>query len=75
MSFKLDLGKMKYVKSDNKTTTLRHPAGHTVSIAHGALSPKNQEALKALAKTAATPLQADESKHQDKMAKGGKIDA
>lgn len=50
MSFKLDLGKMKHVKSDDKSTTLRHPLGHTVTLYHNVLSKENQNALKALSK-------------------------
>ncbi len=77
MSFKLDLGKMKYLKSDGKSTTLQHPLGHTVTLAHSVLSPKNQDALKALATAAQTPLQADEQKHQYgkviQKAKGGRV--
>lgn len=48
MSIKLDLGKMKHLKSDDKSTTLRHPAGHTVTIFHNVLSPENQSIIKAL---------------------------
>lgn len=78
MSFKLELNKMKHIKSDAKTTTLQHPAGHTVTIVHAVLSQPNQAALKALSgisKNAETNLQADERKHQEhsKMANGGSV--
>ncbi len=77
MSLKLDIGKLKYVKSDAKTTTLQHPAGHTVTLAHNVLSKDNQAALKALSKasqSSQTPLQADEAKHQsNKLADGGEV--
>ena len=50
MSIKLDIGKMKHVSSDDKSTTLKHPKGHTVTIYHNVLSKDNQDALKALSK-------------------------
>lgn len=36
----LELSGFKKVASDKNTTTLKHPAGHTIKIAHNALSPK-----------------------------------
>jgi len=76
MGFNLDIGKMKFLKSDEHSTTLQHPKGHTVTIAHNVLSPKNREALQALSKVATdarTPEQASEyGKVIHKMAKGGK---
>src|SRR5271166_985854 len=76
MGFNLDIGKMKFLKSDDHSTTLQHPKGHTVTIAHNVLSPKNREALQALSKVATdarTPDQASEyGKVIHKMAKGGK---
>lgn len=50
MGVKLDLSKMKYLNSDDKSTTLQHPAGHTITLHHNVLSPNNQTALKALSK-------------------------
>lgn len=47
---KLDLSKMKHVKSDDKTTTLQHPAGHMITLAHKALSPEARIQVQALAK-------------------------
>lgn len=44
----LDLKQFQHVKSDDKTTTLRHKDGHELTIAHKALSPEYQEQLKAL---------------------------
>lgn len=73
MSIKLDLRQFKHAKSDGKTTTLQHKEGHTLTLAHGALSKEAQAQLEALAKTAETPLQKDKSKDDKraKMAKGG----
>jgi hypothetical protein len=71
---KLDFSKFKHVSSDGKTTTLQHPAGHTITLTHKALSPDNQKALAALSpisKQDETPLEQDQIKH--KMASGGKI--
>jgi len=76
MGFNLDIAKMKFLKSDDKSTTLQHPKGHTVTIAHNVLSPKNREALQALSKVATdarTPDQASEyGKVVKKFAHGGK---
>lgn len=70
--FKLDLSKMKHVRSDDKTTTLRHPLGHEVTINHAVLAPHNAAALKALAQSSQTPEQTAESDNQ-KMANGGEL--
>lgn len=75
MGFNLDIGKMKFLKSDEKSTTLQHPKGHTVTIAHSVLSPKNREALQALSKVATdarTPDQASEYGKVTMKATGGK---
>jgi hypothetical protein len=72
MSFKLDLGKMKHVSSDDKSTMLKHPRGHTVTLYHNVLSKENQNALKALSKVgpqAATANQAQESQDQNQYGK------
>lgn len=69
----LDLKKFKHVKSDDKSTTLQHQDGHTLTIAKNALSPHFQQQLEALSKIskdAATSTQANEAKNQQ-MAKGG----
>lgn len=69
-------------KTDDKSTTLRHKKlGHAITLAHNVLSPKNKEALIAMAKMAKqdrTPDQAGEADSQDhgygkviKMANGG----
>lgn len=42
---KFDLNKFKKVNSDRHTTTLRHPDGHDIKIAHKALSPKMRKEL------------------------------
>lgn len=49
----------KYLKSDDKSTTLQHKKGHILTIAHNVLSPKNQAILKALA-TASKPTESEE---------------
>lgn len=48
MSFKLDTRKFRKISSNEKTTTMRHPAGHEIVIAHGSLSPKIREQLSQL---------------------------
>lgn len=45
---KLDLKKFKKVKSDKKSTTMRHEDGHELRIAHQSLSPKMREQMAAL---------------------------
>lgn len=57
-----------YLKSDDKSTTLKHKKGHELTIAHNVLSRKNQEILKALAAT-----NSNESTSNPKMAAGGKV--
>lgn len=47
--FDLDIKKFKHVKSDDKTTTLRHKDGHEITLAHKALSKDIQKQLSALA--------------------------
>lgn len=44
----LDLRKFSKLKSDAKTTTLKHPDGHMITLAHKALSPANQKELHSL---------------------------
>lgn len=49
MSIKLELKNFKHVSSDDNSTTLQHHKdGHTIILAHKALSSKNKEQLKAL---------------------------
>lgn len=70
---KLDLSQFKHVRSNAKTTTLRHKDGHELTIAHQSLSPEGQAQLSQLAKMAQTPSQSDELKHKG-MAEGGKTE-
>ncbi len=73
-NIKLDLKRFKHIKSDKHSTTLQHPDGHTITMAHSALGPEAKQQLMALshiAKDAQTDANSDELKH--KMAKGGKI--
>lgn len=72
----LDPKMYKHVKTDDKTTTLKHKQGHLVTIAHNVLSPRMQTQLKALAnvgKENQTNTQAQEAQDQTKrpMAQGG----
>jgi hypothetical protein len=74
-NIKLDFSKMKHVRSDEHSTTLRHPEGHEIKLAHKALSPENQQQLLSLAKLPiqdATPSQ--QKQLQPKMADGGIVD-
>lgn len=74
MKSKLDFSKFKHIRSSDNATTLRHPAGHLITIAHAPLSKDNQTVLKALAQSDQTPEQADEARQQ-KMAEGGQPDS
>lgn len=78
MSIKMDLSKFKHLKSDDKTTTLQHSDGHTITLTHKALTPDNQKALKALsdmAKATAPTSTKPEAKEDaaQQLAKGGKV--
>lgn len=46
-----DFKKFKHVKSDDKSTTLMHPKGHTITIMHEALKGPMRAQFEALAKT------------------------
>lgn len=46
----MDFSKLKKLHSDEKTTTLVHPHGHTIKVAHAKLSPEHREALQKLEK-------------------------
>ncbi len=70
--FPIDISKFKHVKSDKDSTTLQHPQGHTITIAHKPLSKDFRAQLQALSgigKEAETPLEQDQMQH--KMAEGG----
>lgn len=45
---KFDLSRFKKIKQDNHSTTLKHPEGHTITIAHQSLNPKMKAAFAAL---------------------------
>lgn len=47
-NIKLDLKQFKHVSSDEKSTTLKHKDGHSLTLAHKGLSKDNQAQLKAL---------------------------
>lgn len=46
----MDFSKFKKVSSNNNATKLLHPAGHTIEVAHAALSPKMRKQLDSLPK-------------------------
>lgn len=72
MSVKLDLNQFKHVKSDDKSTTLKHRDGHLLTLAHNVLSKPSQEQLKALSqipKDNATDSQKQESQDQNQYGK------
>lgn len=78
-SIKLDLSKFKHIKSNGHSTTLEHQKdGHTITLAHKALSPENQKHLAALSKIAqedsmpGDKAEAKEDKAQQ-LADGGKV--
>lgn len=64
--FPSDFKKFKHVKSDDKTTTLRHDAGHTITIMHKALSGNMRKQLEALRGTT-------DEKPKAKEARGGEV--
>jgi hypothetical protein len=51
-NIKLDFSKFKHVSSDDKSTTLKHYEGHTITMMHNKLSKANKEQLMALAQKA-----------------------
>lgn len=76
----LDLKQFKHLKSDDKSTTLQHEDGHTLTLAHKSLSPAYQKQLQALAgisKNDKMPTDRDESKEDKQqqlaMADGGNV--
>lgn len=68
-NIKLDLSKVKHIKSDERSTTLRHEQGHTIHLLHSALSPENRTQLQALSKIAPQASQAVDKN----MAMGGDV--
>lgn len=68
---KFDLKRFKHIKSDDKSTTLQHPEGHTITLAHSALSKDAQAQLKALA--AGTKDQTDKRKMYASGSKEGPV--
>lgn len=73
---KMDLSKFKVVHSDGKTTTLQHPRGHTVTVAHAMLSPEHKAVFDALSKSKEAPAPEKMPKPtnlQPMMADGGQV--
>lgn len=68
-NIKLDFKKFKHLKSDEKSTTLQHPDGHTITLAHNKLDKNNQQQLKALAGA----KDQDKQPKEMKMADGGAV--
>lgn len=65
-NIKLDLSQFKHKSSDKNSTTLVHEKhGHEITLAHKALSPENQKALKALGEAANKPSDKAESKQDN----------
>ena len=72
----LDLSKFKHVKSDDKSTTLKHYEGHEIKLAHNKLSKAHQEALKAMAMKASSKAEAagdGKPSTPEKLYKGGQV--
>lgn len=72
-NIKLDLKSFKHVKSDDKTTTLRHDDGHEIKLAHKSLSKEGQAQLRALAGSAKRAT--DDPQERAMMAEGGEASA
>jgi len=74
--FKIDVSKFKHLSTDDHTTTLQHPEGHIITIAHKSLSPDFKAQLEAMAPKASAK-QSDKQLHGETkqapamMAKGG----
>lgn len=64
---KLDFSKLKHVKSDKNSTTLQHKDGHSITLAHSALSPATRTQLETLAS-------ADPETKEIMMAEGGEVE-
>jgi len=64
---KFNLSQFKKLKADKRTTTLEHPDGHRIEIAHQHLSPKMRGEIEAM------PM-AEEYKNHKMMAEGGEVD-
>lgn len=71
--FPLDLSKFKVSKKDAKSTTLQHPAGHSLVIAHNSLSPKLKTQLDGLGKMAEMDAEPSDPLPEQRLAKGGKV--
>lgn len=63
---KLSLKDCQKVSSDKHSTTLKHPDGHEIKVAHKGLSPKMKGELESLSQTKDKPI---------KMAEGGRVSA
>lgn len=88
---KLDLKKFKKIGGDANSTTLIHPEGHRITIAHAPLNPKMKEQLNALPAMKMAKggeigynggnmptydlMDKNLSKQNNKMADGGQVDA
>lgn len=62
--FPSDFKQFKHVKSDDKTTTLQHPKGHQIIIAHKALSKNMKAQLDALSKTSKDDQTVDQAEEK-----------
>ena len=61
----IDFSKFKKISHDGKTAKLKHPAGHIITLAVGALAPKHQKQIEEL------PMHGDEEpyEHEEEAAK------
>lgn len=67
------MSKFKKVSSDGKSSTFKHADGHTMIVAHNALTPEMAKAIKAIPAEDQTAADAGEQSSQ-KMKDGGKVD-
>ena len=74
-NIKINLNQFKHVKSTPASTTLQHPDGHQITLAHSALSKQNQQALTALSKIPKDVATADQHRESqsDQLCSGGEV--
>ncbi len=78
-SIKLDLKQFKHVKSDDKSTTLRHKDGHELTVAHAPLNKVAKEQLSALSKISdeaktSTQKREDKAENKSKTVEASRVD-
>lgn len=70
---KLNPKDFKSVKSDGKSTTLEHKNGHTITIQHNVLAPKDRSMLQALSKIGMEHMTSDQSQEKQDQSQYGKV--